>query len=153
MPIIKVVHVVLVFLFGRPIVQSISHFLVGQNKIVFLSSFLKNPSGTFIWFCSVSWPTNCPVNFSFFGLAKRKLSCLRDPRIFLSTGQKIQESQTKHNEKLTVQLVGQETDKNHMDVPFIFVWSKKLATLFWPTNFSNFFQPIVLATRRPILSY
>ena len=47
-------------------------FLVNQKKIVqsqgifvhslefFVQSFLK------MWFWSVSWPTNCPVNFSFF---------------------------------------------------------------------------------------
>ena len=58
---------------GRPIVRSISHFFwSNKEKFVqyqiffvhslefFVQSFLK------MWFWSVSWPTNCPVNFSFF---------------------------------------------------------------------------------------
>ena len=58
---------------GRPIVRSISHFFWStKEKFVqyqiffvhslefFVQSFLK------MWFWSVSWPTNCPVNFSFF---------------------------------------------------------------------------------------
>ena len=58
---------------GRPIVRSISHFFWStKEKFVqyqiffvhslefFVQSFLK------MWFWSVSWPTNCLVNFSFF---------------------------------------------------------------------------------------
>ena len=38
-----------------------------------------------MWFWSVSWPTNCPVNFSFFLVGLKKLTRLRDQTIFLST--------------------------------------------------------------------
>ena len=33
---------------------------------------------TSMWFWSVPWPTNCPVNFSFFLVGQKKLTRLRD---------------------------------------------------------------------------
>ena len=94
------------------------------------------------------WPTNCQVNFSFFWGQPKKLSSLRDRTIFLSTllnffvqsflkighplirdwtKKQSLVSETGHffcwptqkNEKLTGQLVSQETDQNHVDVPKI----------------------------------
>ena len=46
-----------------------------------VQSLMGRPCG----FGQSVWPTNCPVNFYFFWLAKRKLSCLRDQTSFLTT--------------------------------------------------------------------
>ena len=58
-----------------------------------------------MWFWSVFWPTNCPVNFSFFLVGQKKLSTLwlEGEQFKKKTGQK--------NEKLTRQLVGLEGDQ------------------------------------------
>ena len=44
---------------------------------------MKFTLGTSMWFWSVFWPTNCPVNFPFFLVGQKKLTCLRDWTIFL----------------------------------------------------------------------
>ena len=47
---------------------------------------MKFTLGTSMWFWSVSWPTNCPVNFSFFLVGQKKIDPSQRPDIFfLST--------------------------------------------------------------------
>ena len=107
---IRDVHVVLVSLFGWPIVQSISHFFGSAKKNCAVSD-----TGHFF----------CPLSFLKIGHSlisrldkkkirdwtKYKFSALWDRTIFFC--------RTKKNEKLIGQLVGQETDQNHMDVTFL----------------------------------
>jgi hypothetical protein len=112
-------HVVLVSLFGQPIVWSISNFFgLKKNEIVqsqrpdslflstilnfFVQSFLKigHPFNQRLEKKSREWTKrNCPVSETgqfLFGRPKKK-------------------------EKLTGQLVSQETDQHHIDVPNMWI--------------------------------
>ena len=79
-----------------------------------------------MWFWSVSWSTNCPVYFSFFLVDQKNF--VQSQIFFVHSLEFFVQSFSK-NEKLTGQLVGQETDQNHMDVPrwvnFCFADQKK----------------------------
>ena len=51
--------------------------LTTQNRIL-----LEN-QGTSMWFWSVSWPTNCSVNFSFFGVGQKDWPILETGHFFV----------------------------------------------------------------------
>ena len=127
---------------GRPIVRSISHFFWStKEKFVqyqiffvhslefFVQSFLK------MWFWSVSWPTNCPINFSFFEKDWTKNS--REWTKISESGQ-IFFCFTKKIEKQTGQLVDQETDQNHMEGTLVSSPTSKVTRFFFLES-SKFF--------------
>ena len=106
---------VLVSLFGQLIVQSISHFFGRpKNKL----SILRDRTISFVHslekFCAVFFD-NLSLSNMYLDWTKKikrvdkeKFPVLRVDNCFLAN---------QKNEKLTRQLVGQETDQNHMDVP------------------------------------
>ena len=115
---------VLVSPFGWPIVRSVSHFSIRQKKIVlsqrldiFLSTLLNFFFQPFL-----------KIVHSLISRVDKKSQESRQKKCPVSKmGQSFWP--TPKNEKLTEQLVGQETDQNHIDVPW---FSKRI--LFWVVN-------------------
>ena len=64
-----------------------------------------------MYFWSVFWPTNCPVYFSFLLVDQKKFV---QSQIFIVYSLEFFVQSFSKNEKLTGQLVGQETDQNHI---------------------------------------
>ena len=63
-----------------------SQYIFISNFWIFKRSWELHLKGASMWFRSVSWPTNCPVNFSLFWTGQKKNWPVSETgQIFLST--------------------------------------------------------------------
>ena len=111
------VHVVLVSLFGRPIVRSISHFFGRPRQNCPFSE-----TGQFFFVHSLEFfvQSFLKIGHSLISRVDKKVKRV-DKKIVRSLKWVNFFWPTPKNEKLNGQLVGQETDQNHMDVPLDYV--------------------------------
>ena len=109
----------------RCVLDTIQDFLCELDMKPFMQIKIISFFRYTMWFWSVSWSTNCPIYFSFFWSTKKRF--VQSHFFFVHSLEFFVQSFSK-NEKLSGQLVGQETDQKHI---FKKDWTKNSREFCW----------------------